>query len=103
MLLEENMKRGWPCVTCVFFEGEAQQSNFFASDCVEEAVNDPAGKPPPLVLIHIYNLYKIHKENKLNTDLWRSQKKGNKVVLSCPHLLPVGSHLRQVEGFTQIH
>lgn len=70
------MKRDQPCVTGVLFEREAQQSNLFARDCVEETVNDPAGKPPPLVLIHIDHLRKsvTELENEVNTErghLWK--------------------------------
>lgn len=54
----KDIKWDQPCVTCVFFEGEAQQSNLFTSNSVEEAINYPAGKPPPLVLIHVYHLTK---------------------------------------------
>lgn len=53
---ERDMKWHQPCVARVFFEWEAQESNLFTSDSVEEAINDPAGKPPPLVFIHIYHL-----------------------------------------------
>lgn len=53
---KHDMKRDPPCVTCVLFEREAQQSNLFTGDSVKQTVNDPAGKPPPLVFIHIYHL-----------------------------------------------
>lgn len=48
-----------PGVSCVLFEGEAKQSDFFASHSVEQTINDPAGKPPPLVLIHVDDLHGV--------------------------------------------
>lgn len=48
-----------PRVTSVLFEGEAQQGDLFAGNSVEETVDDPAGKPSSLVLIHVDHLKKI--------------------------------------------
>lgn len=86
------MKRDLPCVTCVFFEGEAKQSNLFTSNSVEETVNYPAGKPPPLVLIHVYHLTKTQTdiENKVNTERKHLQESTKLcAMLCCSHLLPV--------------
>ncbi len=68
-----NMKWDQPCVTCVFFEGEAQQSDLFTSNSVEEAVNYSAGKSPPLVLIHVDHLRKSQTEikNEVKESAWK--------------------------------
>lgn len=50
-----------PRVTRVLFEGEAQQGDLFAGNSVEQTVNDPAGKPSSLVLIHVDHLKDINK------------------------------------------
>lgn len=51
-----NKNENRPCVARVFFEGEAEQGDLFTRDRVEEAVDDPAGEPSALVLVHVYNL-----------------------------------------------
>lgn len=57
--------RKWdqPCVTSVFFEGETQKGNLLPCDSVEETFDNPAGEPPPLVLVHIDHLNKRRVES----------------------------------------
>lgn len=57
-----------PRVTRVLFEGEAQQGDLFAGNSVEETVDDPAGKPSSLVLIHVDHLKKKIK-NKISATV----------------------------------
>ena len=60
----ETLTADRPGVPGVFLEGEAQESDLLAGDRVEETVDDPAGKTPSLVLVHVDHL----KDNKSNTE-----------------------------------
>lgn len=80
-----NRKRDRPCVTRVFFEGEPQEGDLFPRDSVKKALDDPAGKPPPLVFIHVYHLNRRKGEKGGNASTFdRSWKKKNLNVAVSP-------------------
>ena len=84
---------------CVFLEAELEDGDLFAGHRVEERLNDPLGKPVPLVVVQRDHLQQ-HDHLQHHCHILQ-------IIRTIPgidnhHLRPVVRHLWQVKALTDV-